>query len=317
MQRYVVQRLILSIPTLIGITLLVFVGLRAFLPQDVVDIILGEYGRADPQLRANIEKELGLSASIPRQYVKWMGDVATGDLGKSLHTGRPVLGELKARIPVSVELGLWGLFMALLIAVPTGMFAAIKQDRWPDYGLRSAAILVDSVPSFWVAVLIITFGSIWFHWAPPIHYKQLWDDPLQHLKIMATPALIIGFTPAGGLIRLVRTQMLEVLRQDYVRTAHAKGLSPGAVFYKHALRNSLLPVVTVVGLALPGLIAGTVIFENIFILPGMGRYLLAGVIVLDYPVIQAVNLIFALMLIFAVILVDLSYAVLDPRIRFQ
>ncbi|HXH21634.1 MAG TPA: ABC transporter permease [Dehalococcoidia bacterium] len=316
MQKYVMQRLLLSLPTLVGITVLVFVGLRLFLPASVVDIILGEYGRTDPQLRANIEKELGLSSSIPQQYLTWVGNMLRGDMGKSLHSGYAVTDELAARIPVSVELGLWGLIMALLIAVPTGMFAAIKQDRWPDYGLRSAAILVDSVPSFWVAVLVITFGNLWFGWVPPLHYQQLWEDPIQHLSIMAAPALIIGLTPAGGLIRLVRTQMLEVLRQDYVRTAHAKGLSPNSVFYRHALRNSLLPVVTVIGLTLPLLIAGTVIFENIFLLPGMGRYLLAAVIVLDYPVIQAVNLIFALMLIIAVILVDISYAMLDPRIRF-
>jgi peptide/nickel transport system permease protein len=316
-QRYIVQRLLLAIPTIVGITLVVFIGLRVALPSSVVDLILGEYGRSDPQLRANIEKELGLSNSIPQQYLEWVGGIFVGDLGKSLHSGRPVLGELKARIPVSMELGLWGLTMALLIAVPIGMWAAIKQDRWPDYGLRSFAIMIDSVPSFWIAVLIITFGSVWFNWAPPIRYKQLWEDPIQHLKIMATPALIIGLTPAGGLIRLVRTQMLEVLRQDYVRTAHAKGLSSHTVFFRHALRNSLLPVVTVAGLTLPFVIAGTVIFENIFILPGMGRYLLAGVINLDYPVIQAVNLVFAITLVIAVIAVDVSYAFLDPRIRYR
>jgi peptide/nickel transport system permease protein len=316
-QRYIAQRLLLSLFTVFMITVLVFVGLRAFLPASVIDIILGEYARTDPELTKTVEKELGLDANIPSQYVKWIGGILTGDLGKSLHSGRSVVGELKHRIPVSVELGLFGLFMALLIAVPTGMYAAIRQDDWPDYGLRSLAILVDSVPSFWIAVLVITFASLWFGWVTPLVYRQLWEDPIAHLEIMAAPALIIGFTPAGGLIRLVRTQMLEVLRQDYVRTAHAKGLSPSAVFYKHALRNSLLPVVTVVGLTLPLLIAGTVIFEQIFLLPGMGRYLLAAVIALDYPVIQAVNLIFALMLVVAVLLVDISYAVLDPRIRFN
>ena len=317
MQTYIVQRILLSIPTLIGITILVFVGLRVALPASAVDLILGEAGRSDQQLRKNIEKDLGLDGSLPTLYVRWVGNMVTGDFGKSLHSGYAISDELAARIPVSVELGLWGLIMAILIAVPTGMFAAIKQDRWPDYGLRSGAILVDSIPSFWVAILVITFGSVWFQWAPPLHYQQLWQDPIQHISIMATPALIIGLTPAGGLIRLVRTQMLEVLRQDYVRTAHAKGLSPNSVFFKHALRNSLLPVVTVVGLALPTLIAGTVIFENIFLLPGMGRYLLSAVTSLDYPVIQAVNVIFAFMLVVAVLLVDISYAMLDPRIRFS
>jgi peptide/nickel transport system permease protein len=316
MQQYILRRILLGLTTLVMITFLLFVSLRTLLPADVVDTILGEYGRTDPQLRANIEKELGLSDSVWKQYFTWVGNVLTGDLGESLHSGFDVTDELAARIPVSLELGLWGLFMSLVIAVPTGMFAAIKQDHWPDYGLRSLAILVDSVPSFWIAILVITFGSLWFGWVTPLHYAQIWDDPIAHLSIMAAPALIIGFTPAGGLIRLIRTQMLEVLRQDYVRTAHAKGLDPRTVFFKHALRNSLLPVVTVVGLTLPTLIAGTVIFENIFLLPGMGRYLLSAVVVYDYPVIQAVNLIYALMLIIAVILVDISYAVLDPRIRF-
>ena len=214
MRAYIIQRLLLSIPTLIGITILVFVGLRVALPASAVDLILGEAGQQDEELRKNIEKDLGLDGSLPTLYLRWVGNMVTGDFGESLNSGYDISDELAARIPVSVELGLWGLFMAILIAVPTGMFAAIRQDRWPDYGLRSGAILVDSVPSFWVAILVITFGSIWFQWAPPLHYQQLWQDPVQHLSIMAAPALIIGLTPAGGLIRLVRTQMLEVLRQD-------------------------------------------------------------------------------------------------------
>jgi peptide/nickel transport system permease protein len=220
-------------------------------------------------------------------------------------------------VPVSFELGIWGQMTAVIISVPLGVFAALKQDRFPDYGLRSIAILLNAVPGFWIAVLIITFGSIWFNWAPPITFKYLWEDPVQHLKIMMVPALIIGLTPSGGLLRLVRTQMLEVLRQDYIRTAHAKGLSQGTVLYKHALRNALIPVVTVIGVGLPNIIAGTVIFEQIFIIPGMGRYLVDAVNNLDYPVIQGLNLVFASLLMFSVLLVDISYAFLDPRIRYR
>jgi peptide/nickel transport system permease protein len=308
------------------VTILTFLFLRVFLPADVIDLIIGEYGRNDPALREALEKELGISGNLFSQYLDWIGlswfwggptGILQGDLGESLHSGRPVLGELKRRVPVSFELGLWAQLSAIIVSVPLGVWAALKQDKWPDYGLRSSAILLNSVPSFWIAVLVITFGSIWFNWAPPINFKYLTEDPIAHLKIMALPALIIGITPSGGLIRLIRTQMLEVLRQDYIRTAHAKGLSQNTVLYKHALRNALIPVVTVIGVGLPNIIAGTVIFEQIFIIPGMGRYLVDAVNNLDYPVVQGLNLVFALLLMFSILLVDLSYAFLDPRIRFR
>jgi peptide/nickel transport system permease protein len=220
-------------------------------------------------------------------------------------------------VPVSFELGVWGQATAIAMSVPMGVWAALRQDKLPDYGLRTLAIMLNAVPGFWIAVLVITFGSIWFNWAPPIQFKYIYEDPIEHLKIMMLPALIIGLTPSGGLLRLVRTQMLEVLRQDYIRTAHAKGLGSGTVLYKHALRNALIPVVTVIGVGLPNLISGTVIFESIFIIPGMGRYLVDAVNNLDYPVIQGLNLVFATLLMFAVLLVDISYAFLDPRIRYR
>lgn len=326
MGKYAAQRLILMVPTVIMVTILTFLFLRVFLPADVIDLIIGEYGRNDPTLRANLEKELGLNGSLLTQYLNWVGvgwftggpkGILEGNLGESLHSGRSVLGELKRRVPVSFELGMWAQVSSIVFSVPLGVWAALKQDKWPDYGLRSVAILINSVPSFWIAVLVITFGSIWFNWAPPINFKYLTQDPIAHLKIMLLPALIIGITPSGGLIRLVRTQMLEVLRQDYIRTAHAKGLSSNTVLYKHALRNALIPVVTVIGVGLPNIIAGTVIFEQIFIIPGMGRYLVDAVNNLDYPVVQGLNLVFAMLLMVSILLVDISYAFLDPRIRFR
>jgi len=325
-QKYIAQLILLTIPTLIMVTILTFVGLRVLLPSSVVDLIIGEYGRNDPELRKNLEKQLGLSNSIPKQYADWVGlswftggpkGILEGNLGASLHSGRSVVSELKRRVPVSFELGIWGQTCAILFSVPMGVWAALRQDRLPDYGLRTVAIMLNAVPGFWIAVLIITFGSIWFNWAPPITFKYIYQDPIAHLKIMMLPALIIGLTPSGGLLRLVRTQMLEVLRQDYIRTAHAKGLSQGNVLYKHALRNALIPVVTVIGVGLPNIIAGTVIFEQIFIIPGMGRYLVDAVNNLDYPVIQGLNLVFAVLLLVSVVLVDVSYAFLDPRIRYR
>jgi peptide/nickel transport system permease protein len=227
-----------------------------------------------------------------------MGDILQGDMGRSLHSGIPVTTEMRRRIPVSLELGLVGLASSVLLAIPIGMIAAIKQDRAPDYLLRGGAILLNALPGFWLAILILTFGSLWFQWAPPVKFKYLTEDPWEHLKIMLTPALLIGLTPSGGLIRLVRTQMLEVLRQDYIRTARAKGLQPGTVVFRHALRNSLIPVVTVIGLT-------------------MGRYLVDSVNNLDYPVIQATNLFFAVLIVAANLVVDVSYGVLDPRIRYS
>jgi peptide/nickel transport system permease protein len=317
MGRYIVQRLMLVIPTLLGISLLTFITLRVLLPTNVVNVILGDYGRNDPQLEATIRTELGLNGSLPSQYLHWMGAMLTGNLGKSLHSGRSISGELRSRVPVSLELGLWGLITALLWSIPLGIWAAVKQDRFPDYGVRAGAILLSAVPGFWIAIVVITLGSIWFNWAPPIHFKYLAEAPLEHLKIMLVPGLIIGLTPSAGLLRLVRTVMLEVLREDYVRTARAKGLASRTVLYRHALRNAMIPVVTVVGLSLPALIAGTVIFENIFVIPGMGRYLVDAVNTLDYPVIEATTLVFGALLLLSVLLVDISYAFLDPRIRYS
>jgi peptide/nickel transport system permease protein len=326
-QRYIAQRILLAIPTIFMVTVLTFLFLRVFLPADVIDLIIGEYGRNDPGLRAALEKELGLTGSLFTQYFNWIGiswfwggptGVLEGNLGESLHSGRSVLGELQRRVPVSMELGLWSLAWAVSLAIPMGVWAAVRQDEWPDYGLRSLAILLNSVPSFWVAVLVITFGSIWFNWAPPINFQYIQDDPWAHIQIMMLPAIIIAITPSGGLVRLVRTTMLEVLRQDYVRTAHAKGLSQNTVLYKHALRNALIPVVTVIGsVFLPNIVTGTVIFEQIFIIPGMGRYLVDAVNNLDYPVVQGLNLVYAVILMTSLICVDISYAFLDPRIRFR
>ncbi|HZU75914.1 MAG TPA: ABC transporter permease [Dehalococcoidia bacterium] len=317
MGRYVAQRVLLAIPTLLGVTILVFVVLRVLLPSNIVNIILGDFGHNDPQLRASISKQLGLTGSLPAQYLRWLVGILHGDLGKSLQSNRSIAGELRTRVPVSLELGLWGLVTSLLWSIPLGVWAAVKQDRFPDYGIRAVAILLAAVPGFWIAILVITFGSLWFNWAPPIHFKSLTQDPIAHLKIMLTPGLIIGLTPSAGLLRLVRTVMLEVLREDFVRTARAKGLAGRVVLFRHALRNAMIPVVTVVGVSLPGLIAGTVIFENIFNIPGMGRYLVDSVNRYDYTVIQATTLIFAALLVLCVLAVDISYALLDPRIRYQ
>jgi peptide/nickel transport system permease protein len=319
MSRYVIRRLGLAFITLLLVTLIVFTLLRVIVPlvyADFASLIVGAYGRNDPVLVKQLQHDYGLSGSLVGQYLSWLGHIIRGDLGRSLYTGLPVTTELRNRLPVSVELGFIGLVSAIAISVPMGIAAALRQDRWPDYFLRTFAILLNSLPGFWLAIMIITFGSLWFHWAPPLKFAYLQDHPLTHLKIMLLPALLIGLTPSAGLIRLMRTQMLEVLRQDYIRTARAKGLGGRTIVSRHALRNALIPIVTVIGLALPALAAGTALYEIIFTLPGMGQYLVTSVSKLDYPVILATNLIFAVLIIFSNLLVDLSYSLIDPRIKY-
>jgi peptide/nickel transport system permease protein len=314
------------VPSLIGTTILTFVLLRVLLPADAIDVILGEYGANNPELRARIEEDLGMNSSLVDQYLEWVGvawfyggdtGILQGDLGNSLHSNRPIIEELRKRVPVSFELGFAGQFMAILFSIPIGVAAAMNQDRLPDYGLRSLGIILYSVPNFWIAILVIIYGSIWFQWAPPTVYSYIWSAPIEHFKTVLIPIFILALAPSGGLIRLVRTQMLEVMRQDYVRTAQSKGLGYNAVIYKHALRNALIPIVTVIGVGLPGVIAGTVVLEQIFVIPGMGRYLVDSLTRLDYPVIMALNLVFALLLMTCFILIDICYALIDPRIRFK
>ncbi len=320
MGRYILRRAVFGLVTIWLVTVIVFVGLRVVVPivyGDVVDLMVAEYAAGDSALEEQLRSEFGLDRHVALQYTDWLADLARGDLGESLINGRPIMNEMQRRVPVSIELGLIGLASAVFLAVPMGAVAALLQDRWPDWVLRVYAIASNSVPSFWIAILIITFGSLWFRWAPPIEYAHLVDDPIKHFKIILLPALLIGLTPSGGLLRIMRTQMLEVLRQDYIRTARAKGLTERTVLLRHAMRNSLVPIVTLIGLTLPGLIAGSVLFEAIFVLPGMGLYLVRSTQQLDYPVIQATNLIFAMLIVLANLVVDVSYTFLDPRIRYR
>jgi peptide/nickel transport system permease protein len=319
MGRYITQRLMLAALSLWLVTIIVFVLLRVVVPlvyADAVDMVAADISHSDPERAAELRDEYGLSGNLAVRYLEWVGGILRFDLGESIQNGRPITTELKDRLPVSVELGLIGLTGGLLISVPMGIAAAIWQDRWPDYVLRTLFIMLHSVPGFWIAIMIITLGSVWFNWAPPLKFAYIQDDPVTHFKIMLLPALLIGLTPSAGLMRIVRTQMLEVMRQDYVRTARAKGLTERRVIARHALRNALVPVVTVVGLSLPGLIAGTAIFESIFTLPGMGQYLVGSVSRMDYPVVQSTNLVFAILIVTANLAVDLSYPFFDPRIRY-
>lgn len=317
MQKYIIRRIVLMIPTLFGLTFLVFAMVR-LVPGDIVALIAGDFGATDPEVREAILKDFGLDANIPLQYVRWLGDIARFDIGTSLLSGRSVTSELSDRLPVTVELGILALSFNVLLGIPIGVISAIRQNTTADYVGRSLAIGMLAAPNFWIALLLITFAGRYFTWGvPPTTYVGITEDPIANLKLMLVPALILGGASSGGVMRFTRTAMLEVLRQDYIRTAQSKGLTERAVIVRHALKNALIPVVTVIGLGIPGIVGGAVIVESVYSIPGMGRYYISAVQQLDFPVVQAVNLISAVVIVFANLGVDLSYAWLNPRIRYS
>jgi peptide/nickel transport system permease protein len=317
MQRYIARRLLLMIPTLLGVTFVVFVMVRS-VPGDVIENILGEFGAGDEETKQALREEYSLDGNIASQYVRWLGDIVRFDFGKSIISNRTVVSELKHRMPVTLELSILAIIFSLVIAIPVGIISAIRQDTVSDYVARSFAISLLAIPGFWAALMLITLASRYFTWAvPPQSYIEFQDDPIGNLKMMWVPALILGAALSGSVMRFTRSAMLEVLRQDYIRTAWAKGLRERVIIVRHAMRNALIPVVTVVGLQLPVLVGGTVIIETVYSIPGMGRYYVASVNQLDYPVIQAINVLVALVVVFANLGVDLLYSVLDPRIRYS
>jgi peptide/nickel transport system permease protein len=313
LRRYLAKRLIVAIPSLLIASLIVFT-LPRLIPGDVVAMMLEEkaYAKDLEELRA----KLGLNRPIYVQYFEWLGRAVTGDLGESLWTRRPVLEEIGQRMPITLELAMMSLIVAIVIAVPVGVIAAARQDTVQDYTLRSAAILGLSVPGFWIATLVIVLPAIWWGWRPLTGYVELGKDVWGHFLQMALPAAILGVAFAAAMMRLTRGMLLEVLRQDYVRTAWSKGLRERVIILKHGLRNAIIPVITYIGTQLPQVIGGTVIIETIFGLPGMSRFLFDAINQRDYPVIQGVNLVVVSFIVMINLAVDALYAVLDPRIRY-
>jgi peptide/nickel transport system permease protein len=314
MQRYILRRLFLAVPTLLGVTLLVS-GLLYLLPGDTVTMMMQDYGGYAKDIE-DLRAKLGLNRPFPEQYATWVGHVLQGNLGNSLRDQSSIGDEFGRRMPITLELGLLGLAIALLISIPLGVYSAVRQDSLSDYIARSASIGMLAIPGFWLGTLAITMPSIWWGWSPPLRYTQLIADPGKNLSQMLLPAVILGIGVSGALTRLTRAQMLEVLRQDYVRTARSKGLAEIPVMFGHALKNALIPVVTLLGLQVSVLVSGTVVLESIFVVPGMGRWLLEAINYRDYPVVQAVVLIFAIVILFTNLIVDVLYAWLDPRIRY-
>ena len=312
MYRFVVRRLLLSIPTLIIVSFLVFLMIRLN-PDSVVAARLGE--GYTPEQAEIIKEEYGLNNPVWSEYVKWVGNILTGDWGQSAYTFKPVLEEMGPKIGVTFELALLAVLFAVIIGVPIGVFSAMRQDRWPDYTLRVFAILGLSVPGFYIATIVLAILAREFEWIPDTQYTSFWDNPIQNLRNMWLPAFILSLATSAQVMRFSRTMMLDVLRQDYIRTAWSKGLRERVIIVRHALRNALLPVITVLGLTMAFLIGGTVVFESLFTIPGLGTHLIRAVQQKDFAVVQGVTLFFAVAVIVINLVVDVSYTVLDPRSR--
>jgi peptide/nickel transport system permease protein len=318
MQAYIIRRLLALIPTLFFASVIVFVTVR-MIPGDIIDLMLSQNDIAAGKMgREQLEKALGLDQPMWLQYWRWVGAILFhGDFGKSLWQSTPVSEHLMARLPVTFELGAMALVVGLMVAIPIGVYSAVRQDTAGDYIARSFSILMLAVPSFWLGTMVMVFPSIWWGWSPPMQFVPFSKDPLANLSQMITPAIILGCALSAITMRLTRTMMLEVLRQDFIRTAWAKGLGEKLVVARHALRNALIPVVTLIGLQAPLLLGGAVIMEQIFVIPGMGLLLLDAVSQRDYPVITGVFLIVGVAVMFINLLVDLSYGLLDPKVRYR
>ena len=319
MRTYIIRRILLIIPTLFILTILVFLSVR-FIPGDVVDAMLG---RMEAGLVVTIDREalmrmLGLDVPVHVQYGRWIGGILLkGTLGDSLMGNFTVEEEILAKLPVTLELGILAIVIGLVIALPIGIYSAIRQDTATDYAGRSLAIIGLATPNFWLGLMIMIYPALWWGWSPPIELVFFTEDPLGNLGVFLIPSLILGTAMAAATMRMMRTMMLEVLRQDYIRTAWSKGLKERVVIIRHTLKNALIPVITLIGLQLPILVGGAVIMENIFNLPGIGRLMVNALNERDYPVVSGVNLFFATGVVLLNLLIDLIYPYLDPRVRYE
>ena len=336
MRAYIIRRVLLIIPTLFILTILVFLSVR-FIPGDIITIMAMRMemagGGSDVTDREAMERMLGLDVPAYVQFGRWIGVLPTpdwitgeshfegllqGTFGDSL-LGDPVSIEKRIvdRLPVTIELGLLAIVIGLVIALPVGIYSAIRQDTAADYVGRSVAIIGMATPNFWLALMVMIYPAIWWGWSPPMEWVPFTEDPLGNLGILIIPAVILGTALSAGTMRMTRTMMLEVLRQDYIRTAWSKGLKERVVVMRHAVKNALIPIVTLIGMSLPLLIGGSVIMEQIFGLPGLGRLMLFALNERDYPVVSGVNLIFATMVVAVNLMIDMIYPYLDPRVRYN
>lgn len=319
MFNYLIRRLLALIPTLLFASMIVFSIVR-LVPGDIIDLMLieNDFASTDLETRSQIEQALGLDKPIYLQYWYWLYNIVRhGDLGNSLWQDTSVVADISARLPVTIELGILSLLVALFIAIPIGIYSAVRQETVFDYVGRSFSILALAVPSFWLGTMVVILPAMWWGWTPPNNIVPFFEQPWENLKTFITPALILGASLSAVTMRMTRSMMLEVLRQDYVRTAWAKGLSERTVVLRHAVKNAMIPVVTLIGVLVPFVFGGTVIIEQIFQLPGIGQLLFDAVSQRDYPIITGVFLIVGTMVILVNLAVDLCYGYLDPKVRYD
>ena len=333
MASYIIRRLLLIIPTLFIVSLMAFFIIR-WIPGDVIDLMVAirqQYmslgstttslvstgDEAVAELAQTLRVQLGLDAPVYIQYFRFLGDAIQGDLGQSLWTRHSVTDDILFRLPISLQLGLMAIIFSLIIGLPVGIISGMRPETGIDHSLRSFSILCICVPEFWLGLMVVVYPALWWGWAPPLFYVPFVDDPLGNLSQMFMPALIQGMLLSGVTMRFTRTMMLEVLRQDYVRTAWAKGLTERVVILRHVLKNATIPVLTMIGLQLPVLIGGAVIVEKIFNIPGLGSMLVTALEQRDYPIVTAINLLMAGFVLVVNLLIDVAYAKLDPRIQYE
>ena len=314
MVEFLAQRTAISAVTLLVISLIVFTGVR-LIPGDPARVLAGT--DADESSLEEIRQKYGLKDPIPVQYLRWVGFALRGDLGESIRTREPVVGLVAQKLPITLELACAALGVALLIAIPAGVFAAVRRNSSWDYLMSGVSLCGLSVPNFWLGIMLILLFSVRLRWLPASGFVSLVQDPLGNAQRMLMPSVVLGTALAAVLMRQTRNSMIEVLSADYVRTAYSKGLATGAVVFRHAIRNGLIPVVTILGLRMGALISGAVVTEQIFVVPGFGRLIVEAVVTRDYPVVQGVVLITASAYVLINLLVDVSYSLLNPRIRVK
>ena len=315
MIRYIFTRLLTLIPILLGVSILVF-GTFHMVPGDVVDIMMGDEVAGDPKAAEQLRIYMGLDKPVYVQYWKWLKHAVRGDLGKSMTSGNQVMDDILSRLPVNIELMLIAMGFVILLGIPLGMLSAYKQFSFVDGLLRVVTILGYSIPNFWLATLVVLVGSLYFEWLPVLHYVPFTEDPVENIKYMIIPGFVLGTTTLSYIVRMTRSSVLDSLRQDYVRTARAKGMTDRVILYIHVLKNSLIPVVTVLGFQIGVLIGGLVLTEEVFVLPGVGRLILLAIEQRDFMIVTGAILFLAFVFVTINLVVDIIYAFLDPRITY-
>ena len=318
MREYIIRRVLYSIPSIIIVATVVFMVLR-LLPGDAALLMVlgGEDAQSDPELYESLRHQMGLDKPIVLQYAEWMWNAAHGDFGTSYWTHEPVFQKILDRLPVTMEIGIGAVFIGVVIAIPWGVIAAVRQDHLADYLPRFASVFLISIPNFWIATMLILLPALWFHYMPPLRYVSFFDNPGANLQMHIFPWVATGTRLIGTTLRMTRSSMLEVLTQDYIRTARAKGLREFAVLARHALKNAMIPVITIIGAQFTFIFGGSVIIETVFGLPGIGNLTIQAINQRDYPQIQGNVLFFSIIIIVLNLLTDLSYAIFDPRIRYE